>query len=273
MRSQASGLAGRVALPHIGAMQGKPPPTIFDPVRRAAAAARAARWRKTAGEAGFLFDHMAEEAIERLDFMQLAPRRSLVLGPLPPSLRDRLERDGGQVDNPTDRDPEEPYPVPSGGDGYDLAMSLGAIDTANDLPGALIHLHRALAPGGFALAAMIGAPALTHLRRALLAADGERPAARMHPLVDVHSAAQLVQRVGWHSPVVDSHTLSVSYRSFDRLVTDLRLHGLTNVLASRAPALTRAGRERARAAFLDQADGEGRVIEPFEIVMLGGWRR
>ena len=87
----------------------------------------------------------------------------------------------------------------------------------------------------------------------MMAADGERPAARMHPMVDVRSAAQLLQRAGWSDPVVDSRTLKVSYRSLDKLVSDLRDQGLGSVLASPAPPLTRKGLERARSAFLEGA--------------------
>ena len=57
------------------------------------------------------------------------------------------------------------------------------------------------------------------------------------------------------------------------LVEDLRAQGLGNVLASTTPPLTRAMRERARAAFLAAADADGRVSERFEILTLSGWRR
>ncbi len=118
----------------------------------------------------------------------------------------------------------------------------------------------------------LGAGSLANLRAAMLAADGERPAARMHPMVDVRAAAQLLQRAGWSDPVVDSRTLKVSYRSLDRLVSDLRDQGLGSVLASPAPPLTRAGLERAREAFLAAAGPDGRVVEDFEILTLSGRR-
>ena len=106
----------------------------------------------------------------------------------------------------------------------------------------------------------------------MLAADGQRPAARMHPMVDVRSAAQLLQRAGWSDPVVDSRTIRASYRSLDKLVSDLRDQGLGSVLASPAPPLTREGLERARKAFLEAAGPDGRVTESFEILTLTGRR-
>ena len=51
-----------------------------------------------------------------------------------------------------------------------------------------------------------------------------------------------------------------------------RAQGLGNVLASRAPALGKAGLERARRAFAEAADAQGRVVESFEILTLSGRR-
>ena len=79
-----------------------------------------------------------------------------------------------------------------------------------------------------------------------------------------------MQRAGWADPVADSRTLTVAYRSLERLVGDLRAQGLGKVLASVAPPLGKAGLERARAAFAADADERGRVIETFEIVTLSG---
>jgi hypothetical protein len=140
------------------------------------------------------------------------------------------------------------------------------------LPGALIHIRQALRPGGRAIASFAGAGSLGHLRSAMLAADGERPAGRMHPMVDIRAAAQLLQRAGWSDPVADCRAIRVSYRSLDRLVADLRDQGLGNVLASPAPPLGKAALERARAAFLEAAGPDGRVVESFEILTLTGRR-
>ena len=49
-----------------------------------------------------------------------------------------------------------------------------------------------------------------------------------------------------------------------------RAQGLGNVLASRAPALGKAGLARARQAFAEAADAQGRVVETFEILTLSG---
>ncbi|MGZ3266204.1 MAG: methyltransferase domain-containing protein [Croceibacterium sp.] len=213
---------------------------------------------------------MIEDVLERLAFVRYEAGRALVVGEWSRDLTEMLERQGTDVVNadPAEFDEERPYHA----SGFDLIVSLATLDTVNDLPGALIHVREALAPGGRAIVSFVGAGSLANLRWAMLAADGERPAARLHPMVDIRAAAQLVERAGWAEPVADGRTIHVAYRSLDQLVADLRDQGLGNVLASPAPPLGRAALERARAAFLDTADSEGRVVESFEIITLSGRR-
>jgi SAM-dependent methyltransferase len=246
------------------------PPRIFDPDRRRSCRRRIASRQAKPGAARFVLEDMAQDVLERLAFVRDEPGRALVIGDWTGALGAQLERRGAEVASadPAELDEEQPYP--SGG--FDLVVSLATLDTVNDLPGALIHLCNALAPGGRAIAEFVGAGSLANLRRAMLAADGERPAARLHPMVDIRAAAQLLQRTGWAEPVADSRTLTVAYRSLDRLVADLRDQGLGKVLASPTPPLNRAALERARAAFLEAADPDGRVIESFEILTLSGRR-
>jgi hypothetical protein len=106
----------------------------------------------------------------------------------------------------------------------------------------------------------------------MLAAEPDRPAARIHPMVDARAAPQLLQRAGWKDPVVDTHTLTVRYSNLDRLVADLRDQGLGNALARPGPPLGKAALARARAAFAERADDDGKTAENFEIVTLTGRR-
>ena len=206
-------------------------------------------------------------------------KRALVVGDRNGTLAEALGSAGIDVTradtSPTigeiELDEEAPFPPSLTGQGFDLIASLSTLDTVNDLPGALIHIRRALAPEGRAIISFAGAGSLPSLRAAMLAADADRPAARVHPAVDVRSGAQLLQRAGLADPVSDSRSISVAYRSLDRLVGDLRQQGLGNVLATPGAPLGKAALARARAAFLEQGT-DGRVVERFEIVTLSGRR-
>lgn len=246
------------------------PPEIFSPRRKSARAERARVLQRREGAADLLADALIEDALERIDFMQLTPDRALVLGTGGSDLGRSLERKGVRVTvaETGTLDLEAPYPV----GGFGLITSLGVLDTVNDLPGALIHQRTALGPDGVMIASMVGAGSLPRLRAALLAADGERPAARLHPAVDARSGAGLLQRAGFARQVADGWSLRLRYGSLDALVADLRSQGLTSALADTAPPVTKAGLERARDAFLADADRHGRVIETLELLTLTGWK-
>jgi hypothetical protein len=244
-------------------------PTIFAEPRRVARALRsAARLRASADAARFLVDEMAEDMIERLSFVRHTPARALLIGGAPAMLAAYLREGGGEVAVDITANPAEPL----AGGPYDFIGVIGQLDAVNDLPGALIHLRGALTPGGLVIASFIGGQSLPGLRAAMLAAEPDRPAARLHPLVDARAAPSLLQRAGWKDPVVDTHTLGVRYSSLDRLVGDLRDQGLGNALAKPAAPLGRAALARARAAFAARAEADGKTTETFEIVTLTGRR-
>ena len=252
------------------------PPTIFAPERRIALRRRARALQKQPNAARYLLDDMVEDVIERLSFLRVEPRNVLVVGDIHGALGRALTAQGAEVTRAAPApmageialDEQLPWPVR----GFDLIASLAALDTVNDLPGALIHARDALKPGGLLIASMMGAGCLPTLRGAMLSADGERPAARMHPMVDVRSGAGLLQRAGLSNPVADSRGLDVRFGSLDGLVADLRAQALTSVLASSAPPIGKAGLARARTAFAAAADFDGRTREHFEILTLSGWR-
>lgn len=249
---------------------GSGPPTIFSHRRLGALAERARHLARRSDAAGWLAEALIEDAIERIEFMLLEPDRALVIGAGASELGRLLERKGWRVTvaDPGSLDLEAPYPF----GGFGLIVSLGVLGTVNDLPGALIHQRLALDSGGVMLASMVGAGSFRRLRGAMIAADGERPAARLHPAVDPSSGAALLQRAGYARQVSDGWTLRLRYGALDDLVADLRTQGLTSALADSAPPVTKAGLERARTTFLEGADRHGRVVETLEIVTLTGWQ-
>lgn len=247
------------------------PPAIFATLRRRAARARIAALQQADGAARFVADDVVEDMAERLAFVRHQPATALVIGDWTGDFAAVLKQQNCTVTRANSSgaaEIDEEAPVPGGP--FDLVASLSGLDTVNDLPGALIHMRRALAPGGLMLASLPGAGSLQALRRIVQAADGDRPAGRMHPLVDVRAGAQLVQRAGFADPVADSRTIRVAWRSFDRMVADLRAQGLSNQLAQPAPPYGKGWLRCAREAFAAEADENGRVAETIEILTLSG---
>lgn len=257
-------------------MNGSGPPRIFSQSRRVARALR--QYRLTRPQPGvppdpaqqFLRADMAEDIIERLTFMKVPPCPTLIHGDWPGFLGKALNDRGFSVwdTGPDTLDEEKPLPDPF----FGLIINLCCLDTVNDLPGALLHIRNALPDDGLFLGSLPGNGSMPQLRRILLAADGDRPAARMHPQIDTAAASTLMQRAGFAKQVVDVRQLTVSYGRFEDLVADMRAQGLTNALADAPPPFSRIALERTREAFADLADDRGRVTETFEILTLTGWR-
>lgn len=166
--------------------------------------------------------------------------------------------------------------IPLGPESLDLAVSLMSLHEANDLPGALIQIRRALRPDGLFLGAMAGGGTLAELRESLLAAETELSGGvspRVAPFTDVRDAGALLQRAGFALPVADVEELTVRYDSMFGLMRDLRAMGATNALAdrSRRPATRRLFMHAADIYAARFSDPDGRVRATFSIVWLSGW--
>lgn len=159
---------------------------------------------------------------------------------------------------------------------FDLIVSLGDLHRANDLPGVLIQLRRALVPDGVMMAAFAGGETLRELRESLLHAEmdvlgGASP--RVFPFADKQQMAALMQRAGFALPVVDSELLNVSYRDMFHVIDEVRGMGESNSLMNRYTSLTpsRLFYEAARYYQDKFAESDGRVQASFEILFLIGW--
>ena len=131
--------------------------------------------------------------------------------------------------------PDETLPLEPGS--LDLVLSLLTLHEANDVPGALIQMKRALKPDGLMLAVMPGGETLKELRFALTQAETEiygGASPRVLPFADVRAAGALLQRTGFALPVTDVETLTVRYDNVFALMADLRGMGAQNALHARS---------------------------------------
>jgi NADH dehydrogenase [ubiquinone] 1 alpha subcomplex assembly factor 5 len=230
----------------------------------------------------FVLDRVFDDCLERL---ALIPRRfelALLLGCPDARWPDRLRLVAGQVDV---RDPGTLFAEAAGGSrivedawdspgsAYDLALAIGTLDTVNDLPCALSSLRRAMQPGALLIGAISGGDTMPQLRSAMRAADLTVGAAsaHVHPRIEPAALAPLLNAAGFVAPVVDIDRMQVAYRSFDRLVADLRAMGATNILRERSiRGLPRAARTAAADSFAACGDGD-RTRETFEILHFAAW--
>ena len=254
------------------------PPVIFDSRRRAA------RLRRSQGrfaEADFLHARAAEDAVDSLEATLRDFGAVVDLSAHPAPFAERLGDSlaAGRVGSPRwiGADAASPGAQALGlADGStDLIVSLMTLHWANDLPGALSQIRRALKPDGLFLGTLLGAATLKELRSVLTEAElAERGGAqaRVSPFADGYDGAALLQRAGFALPVSDVDRVTVRYPDMFALIRDLRAMGETNQLAGLIRPLTRAIAGRAAALYAERyGDADGRIPATFEIVNLAGW--
>lgn len=168
---------------------------------------------------------------------------------------------------------ETPLDLPD--QSQDLVVSLMSLHWANDLPGALAQIRRALRPDGLFIGTLLGAGTLKELRAVLTEAELEARGgaqARVSPFADGFDGAALLQRAGFALPVADVDRLTVRYPDLFALVRDLRAMGESNALAGPVRPLTRGIAGRAAQLYAERyGDADGRIPATFEIVHLAGW--
>lgn len=250
---------------------------IFDIELRALRRDRAFR----AGPELFLHQRAFDDCLERLGLVRRRFQSALLLGCPDPGWPDRLKQFAQSV-AAADPGPlfaqaadgvcivEDSWDPPEAA--HDLVVSIGTLDTVNDVPKALQSLRSALKPDSLLIGALSGGDTLPRLRLAMRAADqaGES-SPHVHPRIEAASLAPLLTASGFVMPVVDVDRVQVSYPSLDRLVDDLRRMGAASILKrrSRAPVLRKA-QAAAEAAFAIAGDGS-RTVETFEILHFAAW--
>lgn len=268
---------------------------VFDPACRKILQDRAAA---CLGRADFLRPLMAASVIDRLadvrrDFSDVlvigarvgadalrdlcalkSVRRLYVLDPSPALLKtlDGADYAGAQFTAIEGVAEALPFEAAS----LDLVIDAATLHVANDVPGALIQIRRALRPDGLFVGAMPGGRSLQELRTALMDAEialygGAAP--RVFPFADMQQVAGLMQRAGFALPVVDHEVQTVEYRAFASLLRDVRDMGEGNCLAARnsdyrGRTFIAAVEAALRAQFTNT---RGHITTTFETIYALGW--
>ncbi|MFN3932383.1 MAG: methyltransferase domain-containing protein [Brevundimonas sp.] len=253
------------------------PPEIFDSRRRAA---KLARSESSFAAADFLHVRAAENAVHSLevilrDFPEVVDL-SARPGPFARLLADSATAGRvGAVQVVSDGADPGAAPLELPDQSRDLIVSLMSLHWANDLPGALAQIRRALRPDGLFLGTLLGAGTLKELRGVLTQAELEvrgGAQARVSPFADGFDGAALLQRAGFALPVADVDRLTVRYPDLYALVRDLRAMGETNALAGPVRPMTRGMLARAAEIYAERhGEADGRIPATFEIIHLAGW--
>jgi SAM-dependent methyltransferase len=250
---------------------------LFDMHQRQLRRDRAARQ----GADMFLLERAFDDCLDRLGAIQRRFAHAALIGC---PVADWTERLGALVSEVEPYDPgplfakqaagqviqEDHWAPPSAA--FDLLLSVGTLDSVNDLPLALRLIAHALKPDSLFIGAVIGGHSFPQLRAAMRAADAQTGEARphVHPRIEAAALAPLLADAGFTMPVVDIDRVQLSYSSIHRLISDLRGMAGTNILTARPRVMTRRAWSAAAATFGELGDGQ-RTVETVEILHFAAW--
>ncbi len=241
-----------------------PPVALFDETMQALRAARARRRHMKARP--FLLERVIGDLSERLQDVNRTFVRVCLVGPF--DWRDQII---ASLPKPKQFETFDHHAAPTGED-YDLVISLLHMQSLNAIGGWMQAVRTMLVPDGLFLSCLIGGTSLSELRRTFYAIDTDRfgaPTARIHPMIEVRAAAQLLGHAGLAIPVTDSDRFTVYYRKVETLAGDLRDLGLTNALTDRDRRVS-ASMIRDIETALRPVPDEAMPIS-WEIIWMTGW--
>lgn len=128
-------------------------------------------------------------------------------------------------------------------DAHRLALKNGAADMVfsnlmlqwcADPDGVFAETRRVLKPGGLLTFTCLGPDSLRELRSIWSGLDGHT---HVHRFLDMHDVGDALMRAGFSEPVMDTQRLTVTYKSLDALLRELRESGSASAAQGRRRGL------------------------------------
>ncbi|OZI49967.1 methyltransferase domain-containing protein [Bordetella genomosp. 4] len=133
----------------------------------------------------------------------------------------------------------------------------------------LAEWRRILKVGGLAMFSCLGPATLRELRQAL---DDAGLRTATPAFVDMHDFGDLLVENGFSDPVMDQETLTLTYRTPERLLQDVRALGGNPANGRRGGLVGRDWLARLRAALETQRNAEGVIPLTIEVSYGHAWR-
>lgn len=246
-------------------------PTLFDRKLE-----RTRRRRKPPLLPDLFYNRLAEDIGDRFNLIKRPFPQLLITGPFAPRLAPVLEQPNRSViaEGREITFDEEALPFAEGS--FDSIVSILSLQTANDLPGAVVQMRRALKPDGLFLACLFAGETLHELRAAWLEAESELrggASLRVAPFADIRELGALLQRAGFALPVADLDRIVLRYPNALALMREIKLLGFSESLIERSRLPVTPTLLAQAAAIYDRrfADPDGRIRAAIDIAWLTAW--
>lgn len=150
-----------------------------------------------------------------------------------------------------------------------LVWSNLALQWVNDLPRALVEMHRVLAPGGLLMFSTFGPDTLKELRQAYRGADAHT---HVNRFIDMHDIGDMLVAAGYADPVMDMEQVTLTYPSARDLMRDLKTIGAQNATRGRPRGLSGKAALQAVERNYETHRRDGRLPATFEVVYGHAWK-
>lgn len=164
--------------------------------------------------------------------------------------------------------------VPFAGASFELVWSSQALHWHARPDAVFPEWNRVLGVGGLLMFNTLGPDSLRELRAAWRTADGGASRERVIDFVDMHDFGDMLVASGFGDPVMDAETLTITYRTTDALLADVRRWGAYPFAARSRPAGLGGKRRHAAliAALEDQRRPDGTLALTVEVIYGHAWK-
>jgi len=159
--------------------------------------------------------------------------------------------------------------LPLADQSVDLIFSNVAIQWCADLQQTFSEFMRVLKPNGLLMFSTFGPDTLKELRSAWAEVDQMPHTSRF---VDMHDIGDVLLQEQFSDPVMDVERMTLTYKSVDDLVKDLKKLGAHNVASDRQRGLTGKTRWQAMKDSYESFRVDERLPASYEVVYGHAWR-
>lgn len=160
---------------------------------------------------------------------------------------------------------------------FDLIVTCLNFQHINLVPQFLLQVKELLKPSGIFIASFFGEENLSELAYVMFETENEiygGISPRLPPTIEVKTAAHLIQKAGFTSPISDFEKIEVFYKDPLNLLKDLKMMGQGNVLHKRSKKFFTKGflSKVLENYYKKYSQEDGSVKATFEVVTMTGWK-
>lgn len=233
---------------------------------------------------------VAQRALERLDYMNLAPRLVLDLGAgtgacarslatryrkasivecdLAPAMLQVSRRQTRRWFSRHHHVCADAERLPFAAAAFELVFSSLAVQWCEDLASTFSGVRRALTEGGLFLFTTLGPDTLQELRAAFASLSD---APRVNRFIDMHDIGDLLAAAGFADPVMEAEHITVEYDDVLTLLRDLKGLGAANADTTRARGMLGPRQLRQVIAAYEQRRRSGKLPATYEVIFGHAW--